>query len=168
MRYVFVGGRVGRIAAAEAIRSRDPSGEILMISDESYGAYARPLISHYLAGQVNDEQILYRSEDFYQRLRIDPRFGSRVTALDTDRQQVCLESGERIGYDRLLLAVGSVPVFPKIPGLTLEGVFGFRGFADARKLAEKADEVRRVVVIGGGGHRRGLGEGLWRGGGPGN
>ena len=150
MRYVLVGGSVAGIAAAEAIRSRDPSGEILMISDESYGAYARPLISHYLAGQVNDEQILYRSEDFYQRLRIDPRFGSRVTALDTDRQQVCLESGERIGYDRLLLAVGSVPVFPKIPGLTLEGVFGFRGFADARKLAEKADEVRRVVVIGGG------------------
>lgn len=150
MRYVLVGGSVAGIAAAEAIRSRDPSGEILMISDEPYGAYARPLISHYLAGQVSDEQILYRSEDFYQRLRIDPRFGSRVSALDTDRQSVLLESGERIGYDRLLVAVGSVPVFPKIPGLTLEGVFAFRGFADARKIAEKADEVRRAVVIGGG------------------
>lgn len=150
MKYILVGGSVAGIAAAEAIRSRDPSGDVVMISDESEGAYARPLISHYLAGQARDEQIRYRSEEFYRRMQVEPRFGSRVVSLDTERRAILLESGERIGYDRLLLAVGSLPVFPKIPGLTLDGVFAFRGFADARRISEKADEVRRAVVIGGG------------------
>ena len=67
MRYVIIGNSAAGVAAAEGIRSRDKSGEIVMISEEKFPAYGRPLISYYLLGATDRAHMDYRPSDFYEK-----------------------------------------------------------------------------------------------------
>lgn len=152
-KYLIIGNSAGGIGAVEAIREVDKNGEIAIISDEPYPAYSRPLISEYLAGRCSLEKMLLRPGDFYERNRIRTFLGRKAERLDIEGSLVELESGEKIGWERLLLATGGSPIVPRIEGIGLKGVFTFIKLDDAKAIAQflRHDGMKmRAVVIGGG------------------
>src|SRR4030042_2513176 len=81
-KYLIIGNSAGGIGAAEAMRDVDKSGRIVMVSDEPYPAYSRPLISEYLAGERAVEQMLFRPADFYGQNDIELLLGKKAARLD--------------------------------------------------------------------------------------
>jgi NADPH-dependent 2,4-dienoyl-CoA reductase/sulfur reductase-like enzyme len=89
-----------------------------------------------------------RPDNFYAGNSIDLRLKTSVAAIDVAGQAVALASGQRLPYDRLLLATGAEPVKLSIPGANAPHVFTLRSFADSNRIIERAKSSRRVVVIG--------------------
>ncbi len=148
--YVIIGNSAGGIGAAEAIRQVDQEGRITLISDEAYPAYSRPAIAEVLARERTPDRILYRSADFYQRLGLRVLLGIAAVHIDFSARVVELADGQRVRWDRLLLATGGTPIVPPIEGSDLPGVYTFTRLADALALDQRLSPGRRVVVIGGG------------------
>lgn len=69
MRIVIIGNSVAMVGAVEAIRKYDTSSEIVVISDETYHVYSRPLISYYLGNLVSENKMIYREKDFYRKIK---------------------------------------------------------------------------------------------------
>jgi len=152
-KYLIIGNSAGGIAAAEAIREMDKAGEITIISDEPYHAYSRPLISEYLAKRCPLERMLFRPADFYEKNNIRTFLGKKAQHLDIDKHIVELESGEKIRWEKLLLATGGLPIVPEIEGIGLKGVFTFTKLDDAKAIDEFLSHYGikvRAIVIGGG------------------
>ena len=151
MRYVIIGNSAAGVAAAEGIRSRDKSGEIVMISEEKFPAYGRPLISYYLLGATDRAHMDYRPSDFYEKNGITLRLGVRAEKIDPVGHTVLLSDGSEIGYDRLLAATGSRSFVPPAEGLSeVKAKYTFMTLADALAL-EKALSKKKEVLIGGAG-----------------
>jgi NAD(P)H-nitrite reductase large subunit len=150
MEIVIIGNSAAAIGAIEAVRKIDRSIPITVISDEPHPVYSRPLISYLLAGELRPEQIFYRPKNFYEKNGIRALLGRHVAKVDFDHQAVELENGEKISYDRLLIATGGKPFIPKIEGLETPGVYSFTKLEDAKKISSALKEVQRTVVIGGG------------------
>ena len=151
MRYVIIGNSAAGVAAAEGIRSRDKSGEIVMISEEKFPAYGRPLISYYLLGATDRAHMDYRPSDFYEKNGITLRLGVRAEKIDPVRRTVLLSDGSEIGYDRLLAAMGSRPFVPPAEGLSeVKAKFTFMTLADALALEKALSEKKEVLIVGAG------------------
>ena len=158
-RLVVVGnGMVGH-RLVSAVRDRDTSGDwtVTVLGEERRRAYDRVSLSSYVDGAT--EQDLRLDDD---ALRADPHvdyhLGDAVTAIDRDARQVTTASGRTLGYDALVLATGSVPFVPPVPGRDLPGCFVYRTLDDldaireaaGRAVATTAPGRRSAVVVGGG------------------
>lgn len=148
--YLIIGNSAAAIGAVEGIRRSDWKNPITLIAEEPYPCYSRPLISYYLEGRVAENEMGYRGADFYAANRVEARLGVRARRVDPDRQEVILESGEVLPYDRLLIATGSRPATPPIGGMEKKGVFFFNKLDDARALRQYVSPGSRCAVIGGG------------------
>ena len=149
-KYLIIGNSAGGTGAAEAIREVDKDGAITIISDEPYPVYSRPLISEYLSGERSLEGMLYRPPDFYAGNHIEARLGQKVARLHLAAREAELETGERFGWEKLLLATGGVPIVPAMEGMTRRGISTFTNLDDAKAIETLKTQVKRVVVIGGG------------------
>jgi len=149
-KYLIIGNSAGGIGASEAIRQVDKEATLTIASDEPYPAYSRPLISKYLTGERTLEGILFRPPDFYSQNNILFLPGKKVTRIEPDQQIVQLEDGDHISWDKLLLAVGGKPIFPRMKGDNKRGVFTFTTLDDAKAVGRILDNAKKAVVIGGG------------------
>ncbi|MCL0065370.1 FAD-dependent oxidoreductase [Dehalococcoidia bacterium] len=149
-KYLIIGNSAGGIAAAEAIREVDNAGSIIIISDEPYPAYSRPLISEYLAHRYPVERMLFRPADFYEKNNIHTLLSRKAERLDMGEHAIELEDGSRIVWEKLLLATGGVPIVPHIEGIERKGVFTFTTLDDARAIDQSLNREDRAIVIGGG------------------
>jgi len=149
-RYLIIGNSAGGIGAAEAIRQVDKEGVLTIVSEEPYPAYSRPLISKYLAKERTLEGMLLRRSDFYDQNNILFLSGKQVTHLELDSQTASLDDGEQITWEKVLLAVGGKPIFPKMKGGDKTGVFNFANLDDAKAIDRFLDTRKKAVVIGGG------------------
>jgi NAD(P)H-nitrite reductase large subunit len=150
VKYLIIGNSAGGIGAAETIRCVDKDGSIAIVSDELYPAYSRPLISEYLAEKFSLGKMLFRSLGFYEALNINTILGKKVVKLDTKIRAVQLDDGTEIGWEKLLLATGGIPIIPKVGGLNNIGVFTFTTINDAKEIDRFIKKGHRAVVIGGG------------------
>ena len=148
--YLIIGNSAGGIGAVEAIREIDKTNLITIVSDEPYQAYSRPLISKYLAGERNLDEILFRPADFYSRNGIELVLGRKAQHLNLNNQTARLENGEQIIWGKLLLATGGIPIVPKMKGGNKDGVFTFLTIKDAIAINEFIKDGFQAVVIGGG------------------
>ena len=148
--YVIIGNSAGAVAAAREIRKADTSNRILMVSDEPYAAYSRPLIAKHLSeGKTIDAMYLVPRE-FYKNHSIDLRLDTPALHIDTAARTVSLRDGTNPSWRRLLIATGSSPIVPQITGTNRRGVFTFTTYDDARQIARHLPASRRAVVVGGG------------------
>jgi NAD(P)H-nitrite reductase large subunit len=152
MRYVIVGNSYAAIGAVESIRELDQTGEIIIISDEKYRAYGRPLITYWIAGEIREKQMDYRTATWYKYQRVKTKLGQRVARVDPAARQVVLENGRQVAYDRLLICTGGTPIVPPIPGVDAQGVYTMTRFDDAKAFKDWADQkrIKAGVIIGGG------------------
>src|SRR5665648_1299783 len=151
-KYVIVGASAAGIGAVEAIHNVDPVGTITVISDEVCPQYSRPMISDFVSGKADFHKMKCRDDDFWAQHKVEEVFGKKVTALNLTEKTVTLESGEKITYEKLLLATGGKPFVPKMEGQEKDGVFTFTNIAEAQRLAAKIDSIqaKTAVVIGAG------------------
>ncbi|OGO06130.1 MAG: pyridine nucleotide-disulfide oxidoreductase [Chloroflexi bacterium RBG_13_54_9] len=149
-KYLIIGNSGGGIGAAEAIREVDRVGSLTIISDEPYPAYSRPLISKYLTGERTLDDILFRPADFYGRNDIAFLADRHVKSLDPEAHACELEGGERMAWERLLLATGGTPIVPSMDWMGQTGVFTFTTLDDAKAIRAFLGKGDKAVVIGGG------------------
>lgn len=148
-RIVIVGGGAAGFAAADMLRRQHHDGDIVIISAEDAAPVDRPNLSKdYLAGSAPEDWIPLQPEDFYADRRIALRLGTTVAAIDPAAREIVLAGGERLGWDRLLLATGAEPVRLSIPGADLPHVHALRSLADSRAVVAGAGAARRAVVLG--------------------
>jgi NAD(P)H-nitrite reductase large subunit len=150
MQHVIIGAGPAGVVAAEAIRDLDESSTVTLLGDEPERPYSRMAIPYYLVGQIAEEGThLRKDEGHFASLGIDVRL-NRARQIETDANIVVLEGGERLQYDRLLIATGSSPVKLPIPGIDLPGVLNCWTLEDARQIVAVCEPGRRVVLIGAG------------------
>ncbi len=151
-KYVIIGACAAGMGALEAIREVDPIGAITVISDEQCPHYSRPAISDYVCGKTTLEKMKTRDDAFLRKNSVHAYMGKKAVSLNTVEGFVDLDSGERVAYDKLLIATGGKPFVPKIEGSDRAGVFTFTAFSDAERIGQMITAVsaRSAVVIGGG------------------
>ena len=151
-KYVIVGASAAGIGAVEAIREIDPVGTLTVITDEACSHYSRPMISDFVSGKADLKKVDCRNEDFWKENNVEALLGKKVTAINFDEKTVQLESGEKIPYEKLLIATGGKPFVPKMEGSDKDGVFTFTTLKDAQVLAAKIASInaKSAVVIGAG------------------
>jgi len=147
--HVIVGGGPAGINAIETIRQLDGAAAITLISDER--AYARMALPYFLAKDIPEGQLDTGSDDYFARLRVERRIGRRVTRVDANACTVQLDDGERVAFDRLLIATGSSPTRPPIPGADGKHVHNLWTLADALAVMEFTKTKRPSVVLVGAG-----------------
>jgi 3-phenylpropionate/trans-cinnamate dioxygenase ferredoxin reductase subunit len=148
---VIIGASLAGAKTAETLRSEGYSGQVVLIGEESVRPYERPPLSKdYLRGEVGRDAAYVHSEDYYDTNQIDLRLSTLVTSIEPDRQEVVFDTGERLGYDVAVLAVGAAPRPLTTPGADLDGVHYLRSVDDSDRLRELIRTAGRVVVIGAG------------------
>lgn len=151
-KYVIVGASAAGLGAVEAIRKIDQTGTITVITDETCSHYSRPMISDFVSGKADIKKMNCRTEGFWKEQNVEALTDKKATALNLTEKTVQLESGEKIAYEKLLLATGGKPFVPKTEGSEKDGVFTFTTIGDAQRISAKIDAInaKAAVVIGGG------------------
>src|SRR5262245_64868444 len=146
---VIVGASLAGGTAAVTLREEGFDGDIVLIGAETQLPYNRPPRSKgYLRGQDRFDDQLVKPASYYAEQRIQLELGVRATAIDPQQKLVELEGGERVAYDRLLVATGGRNRTFAVPGAILAGVFQLRTVEDCDRIRAAATRGRRAVVIG--------------------
>jgi 3-phenylpropionate/trans-cinnamate dioxygenase ferredoxin reductase subunit len=149
--HVIVGAALAGAKAAEALREEGFEGRIVLVGREAEPPYERPPLSKdYLRGESPREKARVHPDGYYAEHDIELRTATTVEEIDTAAGEVALEGGERIAYDRLLLATGAEPRRLSVPGSELDGVHYLRDLADADAIAARLRSGAHAVVVGGG------------------
>ncbi|AUJ81290.1 nitrite reductase (NAD(P)H) small subunit [Enterobacter cancerogenus] len=148
---VVVGhGMVGHHFLEECVnRNVHTAYQIVVFGEERHAAYDRVHLSEYFGGRSADSLSLVEG-DFFADNRIELRLSQQVVAIDRDARVVRTASGHETHWDKLVLATGSYPFVPPVPGNELPGCFVYRTLDDLDSIAARAKHARRGVVIGGG------------------
>lgn len=150
MDVLVVGGGLAGASAISTLRSQGFDGRITLIAEEPVPPYERPPLSkEYLRAEVTAPQWV-RPETWYAEQQVELRLGARVSRVEPTERAVLLEDGDRIPYERLLVATGVRNRRLGVPAEDLEGVFDLRTLADADRLREAARSAERAVVVGAG------------------
>ena len=154
MRLVIVGGVAAGMSAAARARRTDPSLDILVLEKGGSIAWGACGLPYFLEGQVAslDQLVSYTPEYFRRERNIEVRTGAEVAAISHSQRQVSLAGGERIHYDRLVIATGARPDRGGIEGAGQAHVFTLASMDDAQRLQAflSARKPKRAAVIGAG------------------
>lgn len=158
-RYVIIGTGIAGMSAAATLRLRQPSAEICLVSDDPDFFYSRPGLAYYLTGEIPEKRLyIYDHKDW---AALNARLiKGRLVRIDPAGHSLLFQAGDRLDYDRLLLAAGSASVPLGIPGANLKGVVNLDNLADARQILNLARHAKNALVIGGGVTSMELVEGL--------
>jgi 3-phenylpropionate/trans-cinnamate dioxygenase ferredoxin reductase subunit len=148
---LIVGASMAGGRGAEALRQAGFDGRIILAGEEPQRPYNRPPLSkELLVGDYPEEKLYFRPPEYYEQQNIELRLGIRATALDIVAREVEFDSGDRIGFDKLLIATGVRLRRLRIPGADLAGIHYLRTIRDAEGIRAELAPGRHVVVVGAG------------------
>jgi assimilatory nitrate reductase electron transfer subunit len=147
---VVVGNGMAGSRLVSELRARDQDLRITVFGAEAAQPYNRVLLSNVLAGVTAPGEIGLTDPGWYAANAVDARLGEEVVAIDRARKTVTSADGTVTPYDTLVLATGSAPVVPPLPGLDADGVVAFRTLDDCRDIMDCAADAGSAVVVGGG------------------
>lgn len=151
--YVIIGAAAAGIGALNTLTKLDPEARIVCISDEVEHPYNKCFLADYLHEDKQEGELCIVRNEILNNPNVSFLLDTRVVSIDSLAKTIMLNTGQPISYDTLLLATGSSPIIPQIPGLShAEGIFTFHTLADANKIKAYANDhgVKQVVVIGAG------------------
>jgi len=149
--FAIIGGGLAGAKAAEALRDKDFGGRIVLFAAEDHLPYERPPLSkEFLLGKKELSDFTANSSDWYRDHDVDLQLGTEVSAIDPGAHTVTLPDGSTVNYDKLLLATGSSPRRPPIPGADADGVHYLRTIDDAEVLSSLLKEGFSLAIVGGG------------------
>lgn len=150
MKYIIVGNGVAGTTAAENIRKTDPEGEITIVTDEELPFYYRVRLPDFLGGEVSEQGLVAKKKEWYEENSITLQLATKIIEGSAQDRNLRSATGEELGYDRLLLASGSTPNIPAIPGSDAKGVFTLHYIRDAKDIISHASFCKKAILIGGG------------------
>jgi nitrite reductase (NADH) large subunit len=148
--YLIIGNGVAGTTAAENIRVQDKKGNITIVTEEDLPFYWRIQLNEYISGEMTEEQLLAKKEDWYRDQNISLKLKTRIVGADSQKKVVVTKDKEELAYDRLLIATGSHSFIPPIKGSEKKGVFALRDVQDARDISAFAKNIEDIILIGGG------------------
>ena len=150
MKHVIIGNGPAGVVAAETLRKLDAKADIVLAGDEPEPPYSRMAIPYLLMGNIAESGThLRKDQEHFSRLNIR-LVHARAENIDSAAKSVKLANGDTLPFDRLLIATGSHPVQPPVPGMDLPGVHTCWTLADARQIIAQAKPGARVVQMGAG------------------
>lgn len=158
MKIVIVGGVAGGASAAARARRLSEEAQIVLLERGPDVSFANCGLPYYIGGEISerDKLLVVTPQRLQQRLKLDVRVRSQVTAIDRQTQTVRIQDLEtdrsyEETYDRLILAPGAAPLRPPIPGIDLPGIYTLRNLGDMDRIKATVDQgTRRAVVVGAG------------------
>ncbi len=148
--HLILGAGPAGVIAAEAIRKLAPDDTITMVGDEPESSYSRMAIPYLLMGNIDERgTYLRKSPSHFDDLKIKV-VRALVKSVQSATKTVALDNGQSLSFDTLLIATGSHPMRPPIPGIDSEGVHPCWTLADARAIASLATKGARVLQLGAG------------------
>ncbi len=148
---VVAGGGHAAAQVVDSLRRDGFAGRLVMACGEPVIPYQRPPLSKkFLAGELEPDRLPIRPASFYENIRCELLLGNPVVAIDTGARQATLSDGGKLGYDRLVLAVGGHARPIRVPGAELPGVHVLRTVADVEAIRAKLKPGVRVAVVGAG------------------
>jgi nitrite reductase (NADH) large subunit len=147
--YVILGNSAAGLTAIDAIRQRDKTGAITLISKEPDPAYSRVALPYILSKEKNIRQITLQEPEYFEANKVETIIGTGVAALDA-KNKITLEDGRSLSYDKLLIATGSASRVPPVQGIEEADVCYHWTLADTRKLEEQMARAKTCFVIGAG------------------
>jgi flavorubredoxin/NADPH-dependent 2,4-dienoyl-CoA reductase/sulfur reductase-like enzyme len=148
--YLILGNGAAGISAAKAIRERNETCSIVIVSNESVLGYNRPMLTKSMIARFNANQISIHDEAWYRENNIINVLDREVVKIDTKEKEVICKDEMKFKYDKCIYALGSNSFVPPIPGVKKEGVIAIRSISDTDKVIELLPRVKNAVVIGGG------------------
>src|SRR4051794_11905713 len=149
--FAIVGAGLAGAKTAEALRAHGFHGRIVLLGAEPHRPYERPPLSKgYLQGNADRDTIFVHSPTWYTEHEVDLRLDTVVTGVDRRDHQLTTRGGQRLRYDKLLLATGTTPRRLPVPGSDLDGVRYLRTLDDSDRLKAELRAGARVVIIGAG------------------
>ena len=148
--YVILGNGAAGLSAAKAIRERDKTGSIVMISNEPYSTYNRPMLTKSMVAKLDADEIAVEPKEWYENNNIYQVLGKEVLAIDTEQKEIALSDETKLKYTKLIYALGSECFIPPIPGADKPQTVAIRRMSDIEKIETMLPDVENVVVIGGG------------------
>ena len=131
---MIIGNGTAGLNAAKAIRERDATGSVLIVSNEPYSTYNRPMLTKTLMSELDPAQLAVEDEKWYSDHNIYQVLGKSAVRIDTAQKEVELSDGTRLKYTKLIYAAGSECFIPPIGGSDRSGVVAIRRFDDAKKV----------------------------------
>lgn len=148
--FMILGSGAAAVSAAEAIRLRDKTCGICMLTEEEYLPYNRPSLTKGLKN-TDGSDILIHEKEWYDDNNICVLTGKKITAILPDEHEILANDGERYHYDKLIYAMGAHCFVPDFHGRELYGVFTLRSLSDINALASFPNaDITHAAVIGGG------------------
>src|SRR5436309_9166634 len=150
--YLIIGGGIGGASACEGVRRHDKRGSVTLVGAEAFSPYKRWILSKDFLREKDPQprKLLEPNEAWYEKHKIETRFGTLVTQFNIDRRLAILTNGETIEFNKACLAMGSRPVRPPVAGTSLGNVIYLRTIRDALALREMASLEKTLMVVGGG------------------
>lgn len=148
--YMILGNGIAGLSAAEAIRERNKTAKIVMISDEEYDTYNRPMLTKSMFARLSPAQIAVKEDSWYQERNITRILSKSVVAIYPEEKEIELQDGIKMQYSKLIYALGAECFIPPIKGAEKEEVIAIRKIQDIQKISQMLPDVKKVVVIGGG------------------
>ena len=148
--YLIIGNGIAGTTAAEHIRKHDDKGSITILADEGLAFYNRMKLNEFISGEVLEEKLIMKKEEWYKEQRIDLKLNTRIEGAEPGEKVVITKDNKKLPYDRLLIAAGSHSFIPPMKGADKPGVFALRSVQDARDIQTWAKGIQEVVLIGGG------------------
>lgn len=148
--YLILGNGAAGVSAAEAIRERNKTCSIVMVSNESVLSYNRPMLTKSMLASFNPSQLAIHDEQWYQERNIINVLDKTVQSMDTQLKEVVFADGLKLKYDKCIYALGSECFVPPIPGHDKDQVVAIRRLSDVVKIRNMLPDVKHAVVIGGG------------------
>jgi 3-phenylpropionate/trans-cinnamate dioxygenase ferredoxin reductase subunit len=149
--FVIVGGGMAGALAAQTLREEGFDGMITLLGQEPNAPYERPPLSKdYLQGKADRDSIFVQPAPWYAEHAVELSLNSAVTSVEPASRTVTTAAGERLSYDKLLLATGSKPRRLDLPGADLDGVYYLRNVEDSECIKIEFGRAKRVVIIGAG------------------
>jgi len=149
-KYLIIGSSHAGLSALDAIRLQDKDGSLTLVTQESCLPYSPTILPYVLSGQARPEKVFLRDQQSLDSLSIAFKPGTKIVAVEGRSRQVVLQSGEKMEYEKLLLATGAAPNRPPVQGLEAVPHHVLRTLEDALTLRSKIRKNATAVVLGAG------------------
>ncbi|MFW2491082.1 FAD-dependent oxidoreductase [Clostridium chromiireducens] len=148
--YLILGNGAAGISAATAIRERNETCSIVLVSNENVPGYNRPMLTKSMIAKFNSKQIAVHDEEWYKENNITNVLDRELIKINTREKEALFKDGIRLKYDKCIYALGAECFVPPIPGKDKKEVIAIRRISDTDKITELLPKVKNAVIIGGG------------------
>ncbi|HHT96970.1 MAG TPA: FAD-dependent oxidoreductase [Clostridiales bacterium] len=148
--FIILGNGIAGISAAEAIRERNSTCKITLISKESVYGYNRPLLTKTLSSLERVDDILIYDKEWYEQNNINNILDMKIKKINKEEKSIEFIDGNTMKYDKCIYALGAKCFIPPFKGADKSGVIAIRDISDVLKVREEMKTAKNVVVIGGG------------------